>query len=173
MLFPARQRCKTCKKKLTTVVIDGLYDSYRCAKLPEPDRDVDKAPRHCKRMVNDTWGWKTKFKYEGEVPEKLRNDPATNIYRCDYCHYLHVGHSRVNTELPERLRRTVISFDVLASVITRVREQRNLTVPQVAKILKVPATRIKEIESGSPKANPVIMFQLMKFFRLTLEIIEQ
>lgn len=32
-IFPKRQRCKTCGKKLEDLVILGLYDSYRCAGL--------------------------------------------------------------------------------------------------------------------------------------------
>ena len=93
-LYPDRTRCKKCSKGLNgTPVVDGLYCSYRCASIPAPSTKVDEAPRGCKRQIDGKWGFKTRYKYEAEVPQRLRDDPATNVYRCDYCHNLHVGHN--------------------------------------------------------------------------------
>lgn len=172
-LFPERLRCKTCRKGLDRIVLDGLYCSYRCASLPTPSADISLAPRNCKREVNGVWDWKTKFRSEGEVPKRWRDDPATNIYRCDYCHFLHIGHSRVQPADTEKLRRTVSDLVTLGSVIQRSREQKNISKKDLARILKVPAIRLTEIEEGSPKANPVIMFAVLNKLRITVELIER
>lgn len=172
-IFPERLRCKTCRKGLDKVVLDGLYCSYRCANLPVPSSKVTDAPRNCKREVNGSWGWKTRYRYEGEVPVKLQNDPGTNIYRCDFCHFLHVGHSRVQPEDKEKLRRTVSDPVTLGSVIKRAREQKNFDKKVLAKIMKVPAIRITEIEEGNPKADTAILFALLYKLRITVELIEK
>lgn len=169
-LFPQRLRCKTCRKNLDKTVLDGLYCSYRCASLPQPAPSVLDAPRHCKRAIDGIWGWKTKFRYENEVPEKLRLDPATNIYRCDYCHFLHVGHSRVEENVPVALKRTVRDITTLGSVILRYREQKNISKKDLAKMLKVPVIRITEIEEGNPKMNAEILFNVINKLRLSVEI---
>jgi len=172
-LFPKRLRCKTCRKGLEKIVLDGLYCSYRCAGVPVPSNKVAEAPRHCKREVNGIWNWKTKYRYDGEVPEKLRQDPGTNIYVCDYCHFKHVGHSRLQVDVPEKLRRTVSDAVTLGSVIQRSREQRKIDKKTLAKVLKVPAIRITEIENGDPKMNIQVLFLVINKLRIKLELIEQ
>lgn len=169
ILYPKRMKCKTCRKGLNKTVLDGLYCSYKCANLPQPSDDIAQAPRHCRRAINGVWGWKTRFRYENEVQEKLRLDPATNIYRCDYCHFLHVGHSRPD-EAPTQLKRTVTDIQTLGSVILRYREQKNISKKDLAKMLKVPLIRITEIENGDPKLNPTILFAVLYKLRLTVEI---
>lgn len=172
-VFPERLRCKTCRKQLDKVVLDGVFCSYRCAKLPTPSNKVADAPRHCKRQVNNVWGWKTRYRSEGEVPQKLRNDPGTNIYRCDSCHFLHVGHSRVQPDDVEKLRRVVGDAVTLGSVVQRVREQKNIDKKDLAKVLKVPAIRLTEIENGDSKMNVLILFAVLNKLRITVELIER
>lgn len=169
ILYPKRLRCKTCRKNLETTVLDGLYCSYRCAKLPQPSKNIADAPRHCKRAINNVWGWKTKYRYEGEVPEKLQKDPGTNIYRCDSCHFLHVGHSRVE-ESSVSLKRFVQDEKTLGSVILRYREQKNISKKDLAKSLKIPVIRLTEIETGNPKMNVTMLFMVLNKLRLTVEI---
>jgi DNA-binding XRE family transcriptional regulator len=169
-LYPKRQRCKTCGKGLKDIVLDGLYDSYKCAGVPEPKKNIDAAPRNCKRMIDGKWGWKTKYKYEGAVPQRLRDDPATNVYRCDYCHYLHVGHSRPMDITPEQLRRTVSDLKTLGSVIQRYREQRGIDKKLLAKTLRVPAITLTEVENGDPKMDVAVLFATLNILRLSVEI---
>jgi hypothetical protein len=170
-LFPDRQRCKKCKKGLQgTPVVDGLFCSYSCAKVPRPSDDVEQAPRNCKRQVNGAWGFKTRFKYEGEVPAKWRNDPATNIYLCDYCHNLHIGHNAPVAKEETTLHRAVTSFEQLGSVIQRHRESKNITRKQVATKIKVPIIRITEIEEGRKEAKAEVLFAVVRELRLSLEI---
>lgn len=154
-------------------MLSGLYDSYKCAGHPEPSNGLDRVPRHCKRMVNNQWGLKTKYRFENEVSEKLRNDPGTNIYRCDYCLYLHVGHSRLSTDTPEKLRRLVSDAQTLGSVIQRAREAKKIEKKDLAKFLKVPAIRITEIERGDAKVDINVLFQTLKALRINVELIER
>lgn len=172
-LYPERARCKTCRKGLDRVVLDGLYCSYRCAGLRAPNSKISEAPRGCKREVNGKWDWKQKYKSDSEVPERLRNDPATNVYWCDYCHFKHVGHSRVQPEDVQKLRRTVADAVTLGSVIKRSREQRNLTKKQLAGLVKIPIIRLTEIEEGNPKASLVHTLLVLQKLRITVELIER
>lgn len=167
--FPERLRCKTCRKNLSNVVLDGLYCSYRCARLPEPSSRIDDAPRHCKRFVDGVWGWKTKYTYEGAVPVKYRNDPSTNIYRCDYCRFLHIGHNRIQEE-PERLRRVVPDMKTLGSVVRRYREQKNIDKKTLAKALNIPVVRITEIEEGNKEVKADVLFKVLNKLWLSVEI---
>jgi len=170
-LYPNRTRCKNCSKGLNnTPVVDGLFCSYRCAKLPTPSTKVDDAPRGCKRQIDGKWGFKTRYKYEAEVPQRLRDDPATNVYRCDYCHNLHVGHNAPIAAVETSLHRGVTSFEQMGSVIQRQRESRNLTRKQVAAKLKFPIIRLTEIEEGRKEARAEILFAVLKELRLSLEV---
>lgn len=173
MIFPERQRCKTCRQKLEKIVLSGMFCSYKCALHPEPSQVIDDVPRCCKRQVGDRWDLKAKYRYEGEVPERLRLDPATNIYRCDSCLFLHVGHSRVQPVDVSKLRRTIYDEEILGSVIRRRREQLGWEKSRLAKDLKVPAIRITEIENGEKKIDVNALFKLMHRLKLTIEIIER
>jgi Helix-turn-helix len=170
-LYPERSRCRTCRKKFGTAVLDGMFCSYSCAKKPTPSKNVKDAPRHCKREVNGKWDWKRKYLCEQHVPEKLLADPATNVYRCDYCRYLHVGHSRILPTQEEKLRRLVDGPETLGSVIQRVREQKNIDKKTLAKILKCPAIRITEIERGDHNIDARVLFGLTRALSLKIEVI--
>lgn len=152
-LFPQRQRCSKCRKKLEKVVVSGMYCSYSCAGVPAPSRNVDDAPRPCKRQINGQWDFKKRYRCEEEVQKKLRDDPGTNIYRCEYCYHLHVGHSRPDPLSREKLSRKVGDADLLGDVLKRMREDKRYTVKQLATKLNVPQIRIKEVEEGSDKAH--------------------
>ena len=169
-LYPERLMCKNCRKKLEgTPVVDGLFCSYRCAKLPTPSSNVNDAPRWCKRMVGNEWGFKTRFKFSGEVPERLRNDPETNIYRCDYCRNLHIGHNAPIAKEETKLHRGVTSLAEAGDVIRRHREGLKLTKKQVAAATKIPMIRITEVEEGRKEARAEVLFTVAKALRLSIE----
>lgn len=152
-LYPERQRCAKCRKAFALVVVDGIYDSYACAGIRAPSTRLSDTPRECKRMVNDKWDFKQRYRSEEEVPLKLRNDPGTNIYRCQNCHHLHVGHSRPDQFQREKLNRIVGDAETLGTVLQRMREDRKWSVRKLSEHLKVPQVRIREIEEGHPNAN--------------------
>lgn len=172
-LYPERLRCKTCRKKLETVVIDGQYDSYQCAGLPSPVNSIDTAPRCCKREVNHKWDWKHRYRCESEVPERLRKDPATNVYRCDNCHYLHVGHSRVTHEKTDRLERLVGDEKELGTILIRRREQKGRTRKQVAHYFHVPIIRITELETHAKQIDYELLFKYFRYLNLRFFIQEK
>lgn len=177
-VFPERQRCITCRKKLNKIVLLGMYCSYPCAKAIAPSGNIVDAPRSCKyekKMNGKSVGWvfKAKYRCDSEVPEKLRKDPATNIYVCDYCKFLHVGHSRLDTLKVEKMRRIVSDAETLGRVVRLSREAKDLTIKDVAKIIKVPAIRIKEIETGNEKVNLQALFKVLSFLKIKVEFIEQ
>lgn len=168
LLFPARQRCKNCSKKLEEIVLDGVYCSYKCIKLPAPARDVEKAPRSCRLERDGKWIWKQKYRYEGEVPQRLRNDPSTNVYRCEHCHFLHVGHDRA---LGTEQARLVRDSGTLGSTLLRARESRGETRKDVATKLKIRPIRIKEIEEADETVNTEVLFKLISYYRMKLNLL--
>lgn len=168
-LYPNRQRCKKCRKSFTDIVVAGEYCSYRCGGFPSPAKTIAEAPRGCKREVNGSWGYKTRFKAPSEVPPKYQSDPSTNIYLCDNCRHYHIGHSRPE-EAPEKLKRYVSSYEELSSVISRMLTQQNIDKKQLAKSLKVPTIRITEILEASPKVSPVLLFKVISALRLRVDI---
>jgi hypothetical protein len=170
--YPQRQRCKTCRKGFSDTILAGLYCSYRCGGFAAPAKTIEEAPRSCKRQVNDSWGYKTRYKSEIEVPEKYRSDPSTNIYLCDNCKFYHIGHSRPDaTEVPrEKLVRYVKDEKELGSVIERYMASRKIDKKVLAKKLKIPAIRITEIHNGSANVKASTLFTVMNELRLRIEI---
>lgn len=169
-LFPTRQRCKACGKKLEAIVLDGLYCSYKCAKLPEPYTNLDNPGKGCKflRSSDKQWIWKQKYRAETEIPEKLLQDASTNVYRCTNCHFLHVGHSRpMGTEKSLLMQ----DADKFASFLLRTREQTGLTRKQVADKIKVRPIRIKEIEENSENISTEVLFKLLRFYKIKLNVL--
>lgn len=167
-LYPERMRCQKCSKKLETTVLAGLYCSYKCGGFPEPFKKVEDAPRGCRLERDGKWIWKQKYRAEIEVPQKLQNDPATNIYRCSHCQFLHVGHDRA---LGTEKARLIKDAETLGTVLTRIREEKNLTRKQVGDRLKVRPIRIKEIEENNETINTEVLFKLVKFYKAKIQIL--
>lgn len=167
-LYPNRQRCKACSKKLGDTVLDGKYCSYSCGSLPQPMQDIDNAPRQCKMERNKIWLWKQKYRSEEEVPKRFQNDPTTNIYRCSNCRYLHIGHSRA---IGNENARLVFDNKTLRTVLEKTRESRNQTRKDVAAKLKTRPIRIKEIEEGSESIDAKILFLLIKHYKMKMNLL--
>ncbi len=166
--YPERQRCRKCNKKLNEVVLEGMFCSYRCGNFAQPYAKVDDAPRQCKTERDNKWEWKKKFRAENEIPKRILDEPATNVYRCSHCHYLHIGHNRATGTESARL---IGDAKTLGTVLLRVREQRNQTQKQVASSLKIRPIRIKEIEEGNSTIDVDVLFKLVKYYRLKLNVL--
>lgn len=168
-LFPKRQRCKACGKKLEDLVILGLYDSYRCAGMAQPAKTPEEAPRECKTEREGKWQWKRRYRSESEIPVKLREDPSSNWYWCTtHCGNLHIGHSRVNLEVEKQ--RVVRNREDLADVLVKARGKA--TVTQVAKVAKIQPIRLKELEDPkSPKVDLNALFKVLDLYKLKLSIV--
>lgn len=174
-LFPKRQRCKNCRGGFTpNIVVDGIFCSYKCAGVKAPTSNPEDAPRGCKRMVENKWGFKQRYTHEELVPLRLRQDPATNVYRCEYCRHLHVGHNRVVEAIPnETLKRAIPDIDTLGSVLLRRREALGIDKKILAKKMKVPAIRITEIERGDKKMDADVLVKLFWELHLSFELTEK
>lgn len=147
-LFPERQRCKGCGKGLglrpQDPVLQGLYCSPRCAKLAAPPQRPQDAPRECVTMREGQWAWKRRYRSEGEIPDKIRQDPSTSWYWCGSCGHLHVGHTRMGTA--ERFRMFEDVTSDIPDLLVKLRG--HATHKQVAELAGVRPIRIKELETG-------------------------
>jgi len=167
-LFPERKACKKCSRKLTSIVIDGIYCSYVCANLPKPHINMEFVPRECKTERDGEWRFKKRYRYEGEVPEVLINDPSVTIYRCLHCRFLHIGHDRPLGTEKSTIIREAKDFGIF---LQKTRESLGLERRDVAKKTNIPAIRIKEIEEGTVKVNLSVLFQLLRFYKLKMNIL--
>jgi transcriptional regulator with XRE-family HTH domain len=79
----------------------------------------------------------------------------------------------VKPEDVSKLRRVVSDEVTLGSVIQRRREQLNWDKKVLAKVLRVPAIRLTEIEAGNPKMDVSVLFKVLQKLRLTVEFIER
>lgn len=109
--WPARKRCYTCRSYFGFIVLRGLYCSYECAGVPEPDRMA--RPRSC-YVVNRrngrpfTRSGKLAFfsRDEAEQSACRQNDPLLSVYECEHCLLFHHGHNwkEINEMLREEMR---------------------------------------------------------------------
>lgn len=146
VLFPKRQRCKKCSKGLGAQgapVYLGLFCAPRCASLADPILDPAKAPRECKTQRDGVWAFKRRYRSEGEIPDKIKDDASTNWYWCGHCGHYHVGHTRMGEAEKFRL---LTSPEDLADLLVKLRGQATHT--QVAKAAGVRPIRLKELETG-------------------------
>lgn len=94
-VYPDRRRCFACRNYFGFSIIKGLYCSYQCAGMPQPDLSPN-GPRWCvkpSRMKGG--GLKRWFDSQAEAEAfilKIR-DPYLSSYCCDNCGSFHVGHS--------------------------------------------------------------------------------
>lgn len=162
-LFPQRVKCKNCRKALGAAyddeVLFGLYCSTKCASLPPAPKVASKAPRSCVTWRKGHWQWKKSYRCESEIPQKLREDPSTRWYWCEWGH-LHIGHTRMGES--ESLR-MFASMDDIGDMLTKLRGQASIK--DVAAAAKVRPIRLRELEEGirhPPSVNQDRLDTLMK-----------
>lgn len=170
-IFPSRKRCKTCGKGLKDTVIKGLYDSYSCAGMPVPSKNVADAPRQCKRQNDSGWGWKTRYRCVEEVPKHLKESPTVNLYECTYCGYLHIGHNN-STHTVEKARGVVRDHENLVIIVQKLLKQSPIPKREIAKRISVPMIRITEIERGDKKIDIDVLFRLLYHFHIRVEVFQ-
>lgn len=169
-LFPARERCKACRKGLGAQgapVLFGLYCSAKCAGIPAPAKSANHAstPRECRTEREGQWVFKRRYRSESEIPDRLRDDPSTSWYWCNHCGHLHVGRTLVS--LPRAENRGLRSCADIADLLTKARGRA--THKQVAEVAGVRPIRIKEWED--PKFDTPsleVLFVLLRLYRLEL-----
>ena len=167
-LFPERQRCKTCSKKLGgpgVPVYLGLHCSPLCAGIAEPHQDAASAPRECKTERKGQWEFKRRYRSESEIPGNLRGDPSTNWYTCRHCGHLHIGHSHI--DLTKESHRVLGDRVALSDLL--VKSRGHATLKQVSEVAKIRPIRLKELEDpASDKFDANALFAVLGVYRLKL-----
>lgn len=111
-VYPQRKRCMRCRQCFAWTIVDGLYDSYRCAGKPEPmwrgapvdayDRvdlgarfnDPDDWPRQ-HYVPQADGGKRPKVAYVSEsAAEYSARQNGKQAYVCEYCEAWHIGSPR-------------------------------------------------------------------------------
>lgn len=162
-LFPHRQRCKTCGRKLgdgRDPVYLGMYDTARCAGIAEPVDDPQRAPRECVTSRDGQTVFKVRYRSRSEVPDLRLNDPSTSLYRCGHCAHLHLGHSRMGTSEQFRM---LASPKELSEVLVKLRGAA--TRKQVAEAAGVRPIRLKELEEGADRVDLDALFKVLSVLR--------
>lgn len=158
ILFPARQKCKKCSKRLGATVRDavllGLYCSPKCAGMANPPTSPEDAPRECTTVRDGQKAWKRRYRSESEIPDKIRDDVSSSFYWCGSCGHMHSGHSRMGEA--EQFRKTRSRADV-ADLFVKLRGAAKHS--QVAEVAGIRAIRIKEIED--PKHKQVLLADVL------------
>lgn len=102
------------------------------------------------------------------MPQRLRDDPATNVYLCEHCRFLHVGHSRaIGTETARLIRDEV----VLGDTLRKIRETRKQSLKEVGEKIKERPIRIKEVEDAQTTIHPVVLFKLLQYYRVKINLL--
>lgn len=172
MLFPERQRCRKCARKLGVNgagVLLGLYCSPSCAQMAEPPHSPDDAPRECRTQHDGDqhWVFKRRYRSVSEIPERLRDDPTSAWYWCQSCGHLHIGHSRVDQKT-EQFR--VVDRAELADVLVKTR--RHATIKDVAQALGVRPIRIREWEDpGFDTPSQAVLAKLLRVYGLKISVV--
>lgn len=93
LLYPERQRCRTCRTKFCFIIIDRQYCSYDCAGVAPPD--VKEHPRSCWTDIGDP-----KYCYftpdDADRAARAHNHEHAardrlHAYYCDRHHMWHIG----------------------------------------------------------------------------------
>lgn len=163
-LFPVRQRCKTCAKKLggeaSPQVLFGLYCTAKCAGVAETIAVAQRAPRECVTQRDGAWVFKRRYRSESEIPARLREEVSANHYWCNNCGHLHIGHSRIDSS--KETHRVFRDRADLADLLIKARGQAQLK--QVAAVAKIRPIRIREWEN--PRADSPDFDALLALLRV-------
>ncbi|HEU5223060.1 MAG TPA: hypothetical protein VFU07_05190 [Candidatus Lumbricidophila sp.] len=169
-LFPARTRCKSCRKALganNAPVLRGLYCSPKCAGVtaPSPDPEHPNTPRECRTQYDGKWVFKRRYRSVAEIPARISDDPSTSSYWCGHCGHLHVGRTLV--ELPRAQNRGLRNRSDLADLLVKARG--HATHKQVGDAAGIRPIRVKEWEDASNDSPSLLaLFGLLRVYRLDL-----
>lgn len=82
LLYPERQRCRTCRRYFAFTVILRAYCSEECAGLPERPLNVEELPRQCRVRRGGIWEKKAVWLSPSEAEEAARKQ-GKYWYSCD------------------------------------------------------------------------------------------
>jgi hypothetical protein len=171
-LFPTRQRCKKCGKKLGADgahVLLGLYCEAKCASMAPIAKTPEEAPRECKTQRAGRWEFKRRYRSESEIPQRLREDPSANWYVCNNsCGALHIGHSRIN--LATESHRVLGDRGALTDLL--IKSRGKATIRQVATVAGIRPIRLKELEDpNSEKVDLNALFAVLATYHIKMSAV--
>jgi len=86
-LYPARQRCRKCRRYFGPLVVDGQWCSYHCAGKDVPSDDPNEWPRQHYRQGFGPRVAKVAYLCEADALASPGGRAA--VYRCTYCWMWH------------------------------------------------------------------------------------
>jgi len=135
--------------------------------MPYPPQKPTEAPRECVTTKEGALAWKRRWKWEGEIPEKIKGDPSVSTYLCGSCGFTHIGHSR---KLEVEETRVVRSRKELAEVLVKSRGRASLK--EVAAVAKIRPIRLKELEDpSSEKVDLDALFAVLALYKVKLAVV--
>lgn len=99
--YPDRVRCLACRSYFGFVVVDGLFCSYGCARVPEPSADPADWPREHYSRPQGTPERRAKrdWMYR-HLAERAAKRNGKQAYRCTYCLGWHIGSPAPGADYP-------------------------------------------------------------------------
>jgi hypothetical protein len=96
--YPDRKRCLACRGYFGFTVLDGLYCSARCARVPEISADPADWPReHFSLVPHSGGGGGVRKAKKGYLDRRAAISAARRWgkkdYQCGYCLEYHIGSS--------------------------------------------------------------------------------
>lgn len=101
--YPDRKRCFACRSYFGFAVLDGLYCSEKCARIPEISADPADWPREHYSLIphsNRVRRAKRDWVYPDVALAEARRW-GKQAYRCSYCLGLHIGTPDPNKVYPD------------------------------------------------------------------------
>lgn len=91
--YPDRKRCVGCRVYFGFTVLDGLYCSARCARVPEISADPADWPREHFSIIPHSNGVRRAKRDWGhpDLAEAAARRNGKQAYRCTYCLGQHIG----------------------------------------------------------------------------------
>lgn len=92
-VYPDRKRCLGCRSYFGFVVLNGLYCSARCARVPQVSADPADWPReHYSIMPHSDGVRRVKRDWVSVADaERAAVRNGKQAYRCGYCLGMHIG----------------------------------------------------------------------------------
>ncbi|MBD1591184.1 MULTISPECIES: helix-turn-helix domain-containing protein [unclassified Arthrobacter] len=135
--------------------------------MSNPASRAEDAPRECTTMREGKKVFKRRYRSEGEIPDRLREDPSTSWYSCGHCGHWHLGHTRMGTA--EKFRMFEDLDEDLPDLLVKLRGKASHK--QVAEVAGVRPIRIRELESGvDHPENLKTLGKVLKAYRVRLGV---
>lgn len=104
LIYPDRQRCRTCRRYFGFEVLFGLYCTRDCAGLGPVPSNVEDWPRQCRSFDRRAGAWQPKVPFRTEEEAREAATRQDTWYRCDSCGSWHIATNKEAQEWQEQRR---------------------------------------------------------------------